>query len=55
MSVKGKEEMLLGIISLTWKGGCAGSKSHCTRETDDFPDEALCLLHSLSSNRAVKV
>lgn len=55
MSVEGREDILFGIISFTWKSGCASSKPNCKREIVDFPDEALCLLHNMNSNIAVEV
>lgn len=55
MPVEGKEDTVLGIISFPWGSGCARTKSHCKRESVDFPDEALCLLHYINSNMAVEV
>lgn len=56
LSVSVEEKVtLLGIISSTWKSRCARSKSNCKRKIVDFPVEALCFIHNMSSNIVIKV
>lgn len=55
-SVSVEEKVTLpGIISSTWKSGCAKSKSNCKRKIVDFCVKALCFIHNMSSNIVIKV